>query len=242
MKSPEMAMSGRAARTFSMRPEVGFGRVAAVHRLEDAVASPTAPASADRASACRPRHARRSARRSCRRGDWWCSGCAPAHRSSRARGSAASRPPCRPPDQALTFWPSRVISRAPPSTSDCASATMSAERAADLGAARVGDDAIGAEFVAAFLDGEEGARADLAARREGAELGDRRHVGVDRAAARRRPRRPSRAGGDRPAARRRGRSSWSGALASAALGLGDAAGERDHRPLPSSRRRRPTSE
>ena len=67
--------------------------------------------------------------------------------------------------QALTFWPSRVISRAPPSTSACASATMSPNGRADLGAAGVGHDAIGAEFVAAFLDGEEGARARPAPRR-----------------------------------------------------------------------------
>ena len=39
MKSPEIAMSGRAARTRSRSREIGLGGVAAVHRLEDAVAA-----------------------------------------------------------------------------------------------------------------------------------------------------------------------------------------------------------
>ena len=43
-------MSGRAARIFSMRAEIAFGRMAAVHRLQDAV-DPTAPGGGDRASA-----------------------------------------------------------------------------------------------------------------------------------------------------------------------------------------------
>ena len=52
---------------------------------------------------------------------------------------------------------------------------------ADFGAARVGDYAIGAEFVAALHDGEEGGGARLfRARGQRAELGGERHVGVDR--------------------------------------------------------------
>ena len=39
MKSPEMAISGRAARILSMVREIGFDRMTAVHRLQDAVAA-----------------------------------------------------------------------------------------------------------------------------------------------------------------------------------------------------------
>src|SRR3546814_1677351 len=49
------------------------------------------------------------------------------------------------------------------------------------GAARIGDDAIGAEFVAAFLHGQEGGGALAAgAFRTRAELAFERHVEVDR--------------------------------------------------------------
>ena len=54
----------------------------------------------------------------------------------------------------------------------------------DLRAAGVGHDAISAEFVAAFLDGQERAGPRAAPRRERIELADRRHVGVDRRAPR----------------------------------------------------------
>ena len=54
------------------------------------------------------------------------------------------------------------------------------ERPRDFGAAGVGNDAIGAEFVAAFLNGEEGRGADFPPRRQRAELGGGGHVGVER--------------------------------------------------------------
>src|SRR3546814_3374412 len=55
------------------------------------------------------------------------------------------------------------------------------EGPARLGAARIGDDAIGAEFVAAFLHGQEGGGALAAgAFRQRAELAFERHVEVDR--------------------------------------------------------------
>ena len=59
--------------------------------------------------------------------------------------------------------------------------------ARDLGAAGVGDDAIGAEFVAAFLHGEKGGGRALAALGERGEFGDRGHVGVGVALALHRP-------------------------------------------------------
>jgi hypothetical protein len=92
-----------------------------------------------------------------------------------------------------------------------------------------GHDAISAEFVAAFLDGEEGTWPDLTPCRQCAELGDGRHVGIDRTAAARRlgdHRREPVIGlrADDEIYRRRPR------LGFRALGLGYAAGERDHRP------------
>ena len=88
--------------------------------------SPTAPAGAGTASAPAGRGARRSASRPCRADGRWCSAAAagPGSRPARAAGwprlqAAPSGPsPC----QALTFWPSSVISRAPCATSRRASA------------------------------------------------------------------------------------------------------------------------
>src|SRR5690606_13715983 len=52
---------------------------------------------------------------------------------------------------------------------------------ARLGAARIGNDAISAEFVAAFLHGEEGSGALKAtARRKRPKLAVKRHVEIDR--------------------------------------------------------------
>src|SRR3546814_2153603 len=53
----------------------------------------------------------------------------------------------------------------------------------DLGAARIGHDTVGAEFVAAFLHGEEGRGSLLATRGQRTELGFHGHVGVERALA-----------------------------------------------------------
>jgi hypothetical protein len=53
-------------------------------------------------------------------------------------------------------------------------------RTADLGPAGIGYDAVGAEFVAAFLDGEEGGYARAAAGGKGGELIEGRKVSVDR--------------------------------------------------------------
>ena len=50
----------------------------------------------------------------------------------------------------------------------------------NLGAARIGNDAIGAEFVAAFLDGQKGARRLFRAFRQCTEFGIGRHVRVER--------------------------------------------------------------
>src|SRR5688572_18460937 len=58
----------------------------------------------------------------------------------------------------------------------------------DLGAARIGNDAISAELVAAFLDGQESAGALMPPRRKRSELGADRHVGVERALPACRPR------------------------------------------------------
>ena len=54
-----------------------------------------------------------------------------------------------------------------------------APRPADLGAARIGDDAIGAELVAPLLHRQERGRADAAAAGQRAELRQRGHVGVE---------------------------------------------------------------
>ena len=56
-----------------------------------------------------------------------------------------------------------------------------AVRTRDFRAARIGHHAIGAELVAAFLHGEEGGRADPPAFGQRGELGDRGHVGIGRA-------------------------------------------------------------
>ena len=106
-----------------------------------------------------------------------------------------------------------------------------APRPRDFGAAGVGDDAIGAELVAAFLHREERAGVGASALREGVELADRRHVGVDR---------PGAAGrfgdhfgqaviglrADDDVDHRRASPGLG------ALGLGDAAGKRDQRLRP----------
>ena len=62
----------------------------------------------------------------------------------------------------MTFWPSSVISRAPARPGAAPRARMSADRPALLGAAGVGHDAEGAELVAAFLDGQERATPPVA--------------------------------------------------------------------------------
>jgi hypothetical protein len=59
-------------------------------------------------------------------------------------------------------------------------------RPRDFGAARIGNDTVSAEFVAAFLDGEKGTRCRPAARWKRCELGQRRQVGIDRPGAGRR--------------------------------------------------------
>jgi hypothetical protein len=102
------------------------------------------------------------------------------------------------------------------------------ERPRNLRAAGIGHDAIRAELVAPFLDRQEGARPRAAARRQRGEFGVRGHVGVGRALA------PGNARdhlgqpviglrADHEAdARRAGHDLL-------ALGLRDAAGDRDHR-------------
>ncbi len=101
-------------------------------------------------------------------------------------------------------------------------------RSADLGAAGVGHDAISAEFVAAFLDGEEGRRSAAAARGHSLELRNRRHVGVERPAAARRL-------GDQFGQAMIGLRTDDDVdqrrapLRLGAFGLGDAAGQGDHR-------------
>ena len=105
-------------------------------------------------------------------------------------------------------------------------------RPRDLGAAGVGHDAIGAEFVAAFLDGEEGAGRGAAARGQRVELGQSpacrcRPAGAPRAASATISRQAViglRADDDVDHRRAR--------LGFGALGLGDAAGERDQRLRP----------
>ena len=158
MKSPEIAISGRAARTRSMIAQIAAGAVAAVHRLEDAVAARlhrqmeeghqlldlgmgadqalghvvgVAGRVADPLEAGQRGRARGSGRR----------GPAPSSRrpgihvlAEQGDFARAARRPA----------PGLVEDRRP--------------RPGDFGAARIGHDAIGAEFVAAFLDGEEGAR------------------------------------------------------------------------------------
>ena len=95
-------------------------------------------------------------------------------------------------------------------------------------AARVGDDAIGAEFVAALLDGQEGRRPLPPPRRQRRELRPGRHVGVEAASSRRRLRDE----GGKPmiglgADDHVDAGSAAGDLL--ALRLRDAAGDRDHR-------------
>jgi hypothetical protein len=74
------------------------------------------------------------------------------------RRTSSPRPHSRPsaplPCQALTFWPSSVISRTPASARRSA-LRGSGRRAGDLGPAGIGHNAEGAELVAAFLDGEK---------------------------------------------------------------------------------------
>ncbi len=102
------------------------------------------------------------------------------------------------------------------------------ERPRDFGAARIGHDAIGAELVAPFLHREEGARRALAARGEGGELGVGGHVGIGRAFA-------LRGAGDqfRQAVIGLGAHDHADSRGTRhdllALGLRDAAGDRDHR-------------
>ena len=102
--------------------------------------------------------------------------------------------------------------------------------ARDLRAARIGHDAIGAELVAAFLHGEKARRIGPLAFGQCRELGDRGHVGVGRALALHRP--VEHLGqaviglrADHHADRRRTRHDLF------ALGLRDAACDRDHRRL-----------
>ena len=56
------------------------------------------------------------------------------------------------------------------------------ERPRDFRAAGIGNDAIGAELVAALLHRQKGAGSDFAPRGQGVEFGFSRHVGIDRAA------------------------------------------------------------
>ena len=202
-------MSGRAARTFSRMRKIGFGRVAAVHRLEDAVAArlhrqmQVGHQLVDLAMGGDQRvgHVRRVAGRVA-------DALEPIDLRQRSDQVGEAAALVRPGihvlaeqddlaragvDQRLRFGDDVV------------------PRPRDFGAARIGHDAIGAEFVAAFLHGEEGARAGAAARRQRVEFADRRHVGVDRPGPARGLARPFRAGGDRPAGRRRCRSAASGA-------------------------------
>ena len=165
MKSPDMRDVGAGGADPSIMREIGFGRVAAVHRLEDAVAARLHRQVQIGHQLVDLAMRGDQARRSCRRGGWSCSGCARAHRSWRARGSGR-RGRARRRVQAFTFWPSSVISRAPRIDQRLRLVDDVAPRPRDLGAAGVGHDAIGAEFVAAFLHGQEGARGRAAARRE----------------------------------------------------------------------------
>ena len=103
-----------------------------------------------------------------------------------------------------------------------------AERSGDFGAARVGHHAIGAELVATLLHGKESTRPDLAARRQRIELGLRGHVGIGHTLAIDRAGKHVRQAviglrADNHLHRRRARHDL------LALGLGDAARNRDQR-------------
>ena len=89
---------------------------------------PPARADGGTASGSRRRGARRSGPASCRWGGWSCSGCAPARGSRSSARIRSCRPRFSVALQALTFWPSSVISRAPASTSACASSTIASKR------------------------------------------------------------------------------------------------------------------
>ena len=94
----------------------------------------------------------------------------PSIRASARIRSARPRPPSA---QAFTFWPSSTISRAPRIDQRMRLGDDVPPRPRDLGAAGVGHDAISAEFVAAFLHGQECAGRGPAARGQGVELADR---------------------------------------------------------------------
>ena len=205
MKSPDRAMSGRAARKRSSKREIAVGGVAAVHRPQHAVGSALHRQVEERhqlvdlavrgdqavghvgrmaggvADALQIRAARR-ARGSTRRGR----SARPAASSPRPRvdvlaqqgdlARAGFDQPLRFVDQIL-------------------------ERAGYFGAAGVGDHAISAELVAPFLHRQERARADPPARGQARRTWRRRACRYRSPARRAPPRRSSRASGDRPAGR-----------------------------------------
>jgi hypothetical protein len=148
-----------------------------------------------------PRHAPRSASSSMSRGGWWC--------SAAGRGPGISASPDQPaqpqsrrrpsPCQALTFWPSSVISRTPRVASRRASATTAPP------AAKLPRRAYRARRrrcrTCRSLPARSGRRDGPCRRRAaGVELATHRQVGVERPLAPS-PWRPARAGGDRSGAR-----------------------------------------
>ena len=159
MKSPDMAMSGRAARMRSISAEIVGGGVAAVHRLEDAVG----------AGLHRQMQVGHQLPEIAMRGDQFV-----VHVAGVAGGVAQARDAgdvCKPMQQPSQAPRSAVRPFAVPridvltEQGDLANAGVGQplgfgddlrDRARYFRAARIGHDAEGAELVAAFLHGEEG--------------------------------------------------------------------------------------
>ena len=178
MKSPDIAMSGRAARMRSTSREIVGRRVAAVHRLEDAV----------RARLHRQVQIGHQRRQVAMRRDQLV-----VHVARMAGGVAQPR---EAGDLAPAGYSSRPRPHSPPSgpcavpgvdvlaeQRDLAHAGLGQplglgddlrDRARDFRAARIGHHAEGAELVAAFLHGEEGGDAARWRSRRGAAAADAR--------------------------------------------------------------------
>ena len=109
------------------------------------------------------RDGRRSGRRPCRAGGWWCSAAAAGRGSRPARAAAGRGPSCRRPGaapcQAFTFCPSSVDLPRPGGDQAPRLGQHRGGGAGVFGAAGIGHHAEGAELVAALLHREEGGHA-----------------------------------------------------------------------------------
>ena len=209
MKSDDSARSGRAARRAV--DQRGDSRRPCSRGSSPPAPCPsrTAPAGAGTASAAAGRDGPRSGRRPCRAGARWCSAGGPARGSRPARRSSRARPQVAPSGPSPWIGVDVLAQQRELARTRCDQTARLAQDVgrgpALLGAARVGHDAEGAELVAAFLDGQEGAdAAGGPILGQAVELALDRELGVDHGTVRRAHGGPAaRAGGDRPAGRPR---------------------------------------